>query len=136
MVYFGVFIYIFDDVITKPTNKKSQIQYRCICLDVCSTEIYSCVGFIVSIKRGVKINQHVNIKNSPRDTRHGGNQGLEIYDRRKILNSNLYFVTTRDVSQQMSIQPSFCRGGATKRYFFGTWRPDQQNICDHNSGKS
>ena len=28
---------------------------------------------------------------------------LEIYDRPKILNCNLYFVTTRDVSQQMSI---------------------------------
>jgi len=29
--------------------------------------------------------------------------GLEIYDRPKILNCNLYSVTTRDVSQQMSI---------------------------------
>jgi len=30
-------------------------------------------------------------------------KGLEIYDRPKIFNCNLYFVTTRDVPQQMSI---------------------------------
>jgi len=30
-------------------------------------------------------------------------KGLEIYDRPKILNHNIYFITTRDVYQQMSI---------------------------------
>ena len=30
-------------------------------------------------------------------------RGLEIYDRPKIFNCNLYFVTPRDVPQQMSI---------------------------------
>jgi len=61
------------------------------------------MGFIVSIKTGFKIYYSISTSKILEIQDMGGNSGLEIYDGPKILNCNLYFVTTRDVSQQMSI---------------------------------
>jgi len=73
------------------------------------------MGFIVSIKTDLKFTtarQHQ--KFSSRYKTWGVIRGLEIYDGPNILNCSLYFVTTSDVSQQMSISVG---GGATKSYF-------------------
>jgi len=62
------------------------------------------MGFIVSIKTGFKIYYSMSTSKILLEIQDMGViRGLEIYDRPKILNCNLYFVTTRDVSQQMSI---------------------------------
>jgi len=82
------------------------------------------MGFIVSIKTELKIYYNMSTSKILLEIQDMlVIRGLEIYDRPKILNCNLYFVTTMDVSLQMSIA-IFLYGGATKRHFFGTWRPD------------
>ena len=58
------------------------------------------MGFIVSIKTGFKIYYSMSTSKILLEIQ---DMGLEIYDRPKIFNCNLYFVTTRDVPQQMSI---------------------------------
>ena len=79
--------------------------------------------FNVGIMTGftIYVLQHVNVKNSPRSTRHGVVRGLEIYDGPKIFNCDLYFVIFRGVSQQKSIQHV---GGSATKVSFWSWRPD------------
>jgi len=62
------------------------------------------MGFIVSIKTGFKIYYSMPTSKILLEIQDMGViRELEIYDRPKISNCNLCFVTTRDVSQQMSI---------------------------------
>jgi len=62
------------------------------------------MGFIVRIKTGFKFHYSMSTSKILLEIQDMGViRGLEIYDRPKILNCNLYFVTTSDVSQQMSI---------------------------------
>ena len=62
------------------------------------------MGFIVSIKTVFKIYYSMSTSKILLEVQDMGViRGLEIYDRPKILNCNLYFITTMDVSQQMSV---------------------------------
>ena len=58
------------------------------------------MGFIVSIKTGFIIYYSMSTSKILEIQDMGVIRGLEIDDRPKILNCNLYFVTTRDVRVQ------------------------------------
>ena len=62
------------------------------------------MGFIDGIKTGLKIYYRMSTsKILVKIQDMGVIRGLEIYDRPKIFNCNLYFVTISDVPQQMNI---------------------------------